>query len=772
MQQSKIGSHLQLFLFICLILIAQFAFSSIWAANTAHVPKHLITTPDSTDASISGFVKDSASGETIIGATIRVQTLKLGAHSNSSGYYSLHLPSDVPMIVEVTSLGYKKVVLNLTLKPDESRRINFTLSEQDVQGNQVLIEADEAKERQEPQVSRVELRPAQIKMLPKAGEADIFRILQLMPGVQTSSEISSGLYIRGGSPDENLILLDGAVLYNPTHFFGFFSTFNPDAIKDVELIKGGFPVEYGGRLSAVLSVTDKDGDMNQTKGSASLGLISSRATIETPVGDGALTLSGRRTYIDVILKATGLEQSLNIPDYHFYDLNGKFTQTLGQNDKLAISGYGGSDNLNYSSGTAGTAIAVDWGNQAGSVLWTHIFSSDLFAKFYATGSHYFSTLNAGLGAAGFSWNNDIRDYSLYGNLDYFYQQEHEIKLGFQATDYRFLFKIQSGTNPPNANFDLTPVYLAGYLQDEWKPTDRIAITGGLRADEISAKSGVNFDPRVSGRYIINADVTLKASVGIYHQYLKLANNPTLSFFDVWLPVDSTQNVSKAVQYVLGVSTVPMEGFTLDVEGYYKTMTNLVEIRPNITSAGKLSDIFFTGDGRAYGMEFFLQKQMGKLTGWLGYTLAWTKRKFPDINNGAEYPPVYDRRNDLDLVLTYQLNDRWTLGSSFTYQTGQAYSQTVADYQQIEPDNAGPLVTINGAYNGLRLPPYHRLDFSGTYSFSLFSDKRNAEFDIDIYNVYDHRNVWISQVDATTNPATINYVRLLPILPTFSISVNF
>ena len=562
------------------------------------------------------------------------------------------------------------------------------------------------------------------------------------------------------------------MLYNPTHFFGFFSTFNSDAIKDVELIKGGFPVEYGGRLSAVLSVTDKDGDMNQTKGSASLGLIASRATIETPVGDGALTLSGRRTYIDVVLKATGLEQSLNIPDYHFYDLNGKFTQTLGQNDKLAISGYGGSDNLNYSNGTAGSDIAVDWGNQAASVLWTHIFSSDLFAKFYATGSHYFSTLTGGLGAASFSWNNDIRDYSLYGNLDYFYQQEHEIKLGFQATDYRFLFKIQAGTNPPNANFDLTPVYLAGYLQDEWKPTDRIAVTGGLRADEISAKSGVNFDPRVSGRYIINADVTLKASVGIYHQYLKLANNPTLSFFDVWLPVDSTQNVSKAVQYVLGVSTVPFEGYTLEVEGYYKTMTNLVEIRPNITSAGKLSDIFFTGDGRAYGIEFFLQKQVGKLTGWLGYTLAWTKRKFPDINNGAEYPPVYDRRNDLDLVLTYQLNDRWTLGSSFTYQTGQAYSQTVADYQQIEPDNAGPLVTIRGAYNGLRLPPYNRLDFSGTYSFSLFSEKRNAEFDIDIYNVYNHRNVWISQVDATTNPATINYVRLLPILPTFSISVNF
>jgi len=736
-------------------------------------PYELLNPKDSNDAVISGFVKDSASGETLIGATVKVKSLKRGAITNKSGYFVLHLPSEENLLLEVSSIGYKTYQETINLKAEEKRSVTIALTSSSILGQEVTVETDKERERQEPQVSRINIQPAQIASLPKAGEADLFRTLQTLPGVQTASEISSGLYIRGGSPDQNLILLDGSVLYNPNHLFGFFSTFNSDAIKDVELIKGGFPVEYGGRLSAVLSVTNKDGDLNQTKGKFSLGLVSSRATIETPIGSGALSLSGRRTYIDLILKASGLQEELNIPNYHFYDFNGKITQNPSQNDKLSLSGYGGEDKLDFENEKAGSTVGFNWGNKSGSLQWTHIFDADLFSKFNVNASNFFSRLDAGSGGEGFSWDNKIYDYTFNGSLEYFYEQEHQFKLGVQATAYNFKFKVQAGNNPPGGDLDLSPIYGALYLQDEWKASEQVAVTGGLRVDGISSRTqDIGLDPRISARYILTPDITLKGSVGIYHQYLKLATNPLFSFFDVWLPVDSTQAPSVANQYVLGVSTVPFEGYTLDVEAYYKNMTNLVELRPNIISGKTLRDIHFVGDGTAYGIEFFLQKQIGDFTGWLGYSLAWTNRTFPELNNGEEFPATYDRRNDLNIVLTYKLSDAWTIGSTFVYATGQAYTQTTALYPATHPEDEGIILAIPGKRNGLRLEPYNRLDVSATYAFRFFSERRNATFNLDIYNIYNHRNVWFKQVDASKNPAEVSDVRLLPILPTFGLQIEF
>ncbi|MFI5263417.1 MAG: TonB-dependent receptor domain-containing protein [Candidatus Kapaibacterium sp.] len=737
------------------------------SASTFLVPS------DSSDAIISGYVKDSLSGETIIGATIRVRSLKRGAVTNKSGYFALHLPSETDLLIEISSLGYRTFPKPIRLAPGEKRSENYILVPESIQGGEITVETDKEKEEREaPQVSRVSITPSQVASLPKAGESDIFRILQLIPGVQTISEISAGLYVRGGSPDQNLILLDGSTLYNPNHFFGFFSTFNSDAIKDVELIKGGFPAEYGGRLSAVLNVTNKDGDLYNTTGKVTLGLISSRATIETPIGDGALSLSGRRTYIDLILNATGLTQSLDIPNYHFYDLNGKFTQTLSPYDKIAISGFGGADNLTFDNGKSASSVDIGWGNQSGAANWTHLFANDLFMKFNVTGSHYYSLLVFGLGTNSFSFDNQIFDYSVHGDLEYFLGSTHEIKTGFQLSQYHFILKIAQGINPPYANIDLTPIYYAGYISDEWKPTEKFAITTGLRLDGITSRSDLGIDPRITVRYIVNPDLTLKASYGIYHQYLKLASNPLFSAFDLWLPVDATQAASMAHQYVLGMATAPFTDFTFEAEAYYKDFNNLVELRPNILTGNTLADIFFVGKGFSYGIEFFLQKRVGDWTGWLGYTLAYTRRSFPDINNGITFPPIYDRRNDLNLVATYRINDRWTVGTTFVYATGQSYSQTTALYNAEEPDYNGKLIPIEGSKNGLRLEPYNRLDLSATYSFSFFSEKRNAEFNIDIYNIYNHRNVWFRRIDTSVDPATSEDVRLLPILPTFGISVKF
>jgi hypothetical protein len=761
-------SRLLLFLFLILFVF----FQPVGSQAVTTSPPLKVAIPDSLDAIIAGFVRDSTSGETVIGASVRVRALKLGAVTNKSGYFALHVPSGRNITLEVGSVGYRSATFVTTFATGEERQVTFNLLPSSIQGAEVTVESDREKERQEPQVSRVSLQPSQMSNLPKAGEADLFRILQLLPGVQTASEISSGLYIRGGSPDQNLILLDGSVLYNPSHFFGFFSTFNPDAIKDVELIKGGFPVEYGGRLSAVVSVTNKDGDRNQTNGKLSLGLISSRGTIETPIGSGALSLSGRRTYLDIILDATGLAKELDIPSYHFYDFNGKLTQNPGENDKLSLSGYGGQDKLDYKSDKAGSAIGMNWGNRSGALDWTHVFKSNLFSKLDFHASNYYAQLDAGAaGGEGFTWDNQITDYTLNGSLEYFYQQHHKLKLGFQGSLYQFKFKVQSGNNPPGADLNLKPLYVAGYIQDEWT-SDPFAITAGVRLDGITGRSELGFDPRISARYILSPQITLKASVGMYHQYLKLASNPTLSVFDVWLPVDSTQASSYATQYILGLSMIPFEGYILEIEGYYKDMRNLAEIRPGIISGHTLNDVFFLGNGWAYGGEIFLQRQVGNLTGWLGYALAWTRRKFPDINEGETFAPTYDRRNDVNLVLTYRLSDRWNVGTTFVYGTGQAYSQTTAFMQIREPEYQGPLLAIPGKKNSLRLPSYHRLDLSATYSFSLFSDKRNATFDIDIYNVYNHRNTWTRQVDQTVNPAQINDIKLLPILPTFGLQVSF
>jgi hypothetical protein len=754
-------------------LILLFAACSFISVSQAKAIDDLAVLPDTNDAILSGYVKDSASGETIIGAKVQVRALKLGSVTNKGGYFALYLPSGTEHIVEVSSIGYAPATRTIRLQENEKKSLTILLSSAAIQGQEVVVQTDREKElREAPQVSRVSLQPAQVASLPKAGEADLFRILQLIPGVQTISEISSGLYIRGGSPDQNLILLDGSTLYNPSHFFGFFSTFNSDAIKDVDLIKGGFPAQYGGRLSAVLNVTNKDGDLYNTNGKLSIGLISSRATIETPVGDGAFTLSGRRTYIDLILDATGLTEELDIPSYHFFDLNGKFTQNLGDFDKLAISGYGGEDDLTLADENAASRVAIGWGNQAGSIAWTHIFANNLFSRFALNGSHYFSLSEFGLGDNSFTFDNDIRDYSLHGDLEWFSGRNNLVKTGFQLSQYEFKLNIKAGNNPPNADIDLSPIYWAGYVSDEWKPTDKIAVTMGLRLDGITASDDLGIDPRISARYILNEDITLKASYGIYHQYLKLATNPLFTAFDLWLPVDSTQAASVASQYVIGVATVPWEGYSLEVEAYYKDMSNLVEIRPNIVTGNSLADIFFVGSGFSYGLEFFLQRQIGDLTGWIGYTLAYNRRTFPDINDGTTFPPIYDRRNDLNVVATYRLNDRWTVGSSFVYATGQSYSQTTAYYIAYEPDYAGKPIPIEGSKNGLRLPPYHRLDLSATYSFGLFSDTRNAEFNIDIYNVYNHRNVWIRRTEPGSNPPKIEDIRLLPILPTFGLQVKF
>lgn len=752
--------------FFLFILIALGLFAARSQGNATPAPE---------GTTISGFVADSANGETLIGATVSIKGEKLGSITNKSGYFVIQGVNTGKHTIRATYLGYrpKETTVNVGTEPVKLR---IMLARQDVKGESITVEATREEEQHEIKISTVSVSAAQIQSMPAFGESDLFRALQYLPGVLTSSQISSGLYIRGGSPDQNLVLLDGSTLYNPSHLFGFFSTFNNDAIKNVELIKGGFPAEFGGRLSAVINVTNKDGDREHAHGQLSLGLISSRLTLETPLGNGAVFVSGRRTYIDLLTGLLPDDPTSPIPSYYFYDLNGKATQNLGGADKVSLSGYGGADKLGLNGG--GISFLLNWGNRAGAARWTHLFSDNLVSDVNLTASHYYSGLQGDNGGYKFTLENDITDYTLKANVDYYLTQEHLVKAGVEASQYVFSYQqdFSGGDSTAQQSNDSTNLgvndkAVAFFIQDAWQASSLLALQFGLRADWEELGRRVSFDPRFSARYILTDDIALKASWGVYHQYLHLAAQEGFSFFDVWLPSDSTVGASQAIQYIGGVESHPWDGYDFNVEGYYKALSNITSFRNYVIRAKTVGQIFSIGTGQAYGVEFFLQKKVGPLTGWIGYSLAWVTQKFPDINNGNAFPPKYDRRHDVNIVGTYKLSDRWRVGAAWVYGTGQTYTAATSRFRVQLPDaSEGVDYTYPGDRNALRLPASHRLDANVSYETTIFGYA--STLSLDIFNVYSHRDIWFRFYDTKKNPTEVTDVRLLPIIPTFSMDVKF
>ncbi|HZV13139.1 MAG TPA: TonB-dependent receptor [Candidatus Kapabacteria bacterium] len=735
--------------------------------------------PQEETKTVSGFVSDSSDGETLIGAAVSVKGLpdgqKAGAITNKQGYYVIQNIPPGKYTLHCTYLGYRTQEIEADVR-NSNAKINVIMPPEAIQANDVTIEANKDEEKKEIKISTVDMSAAQLQQMPSIGEADVFRALQYLPGILTASQISSGLYIRGGSPDQNLILMDGSTLYNPSHLFGFFSTFNPDAVKDVELIKGGFPAEYGGRLSAVINVTNKDGDRNKIDGDASLGLVTSRLTLDGPLGNGSFFVSGRRTYADLITSLLPNDPANPIPNYYFYDLNGKLTQNFGQNDKVFVSGYGGSDNLALSSGTVD--FGLNWGNKAGAMRWTHLFSDKVFSDLNITASNYFSGLNGNNSGSMFALNNQITDYTAKGNVDYYASENHLVKAGFEFTRYIFNYyqnyngSADSASQSQNDSSDITAAdyALALYAQDAWQVTPLLSLQAGLRTNWTMQSRIVTWDPRVSLRYIMSDFLTLKASWGIYHQYLHLAARPDFSFFDVWLPTDSTVPPEQSIQYILGAETHPWEGYDFNVEMYYKPLTNIAEFRPYVFQATKVAQLFSIGTGQAYGVEFFFQKKIGPVTGWVGYTLSWITEQFADLNYGQPFPATFDRRHDIDVIANWQINDRWRVGAAWTFASGQPYTAATSRYAIGLPSDKYDSYTYPGDMNSLRLPDSHRLDASASYQTTIFNLASTLNFDI--YNVYSYRDIWFRYYDTSKNPTVVTDVRLLPIIPTFSIEVKF
>lgn len=731
-------------------------------------------------ASVSGYVTDSETGETLISANIGFQGTRLGASTNTLGYYTITNIDPGTYTLVGSYIGYQSYSRQISLKPGENLRLDIGLIPESIELEEIEVRSQAELEEQK-NIGTAQVNTELIKELPSVFEADVFRSVQLLPGVKAASDFSSGLYIRGGSPDQTLILLDRTMVYNPSHFFGFFSTFNPDAIKDVRLYKGGYPAEYGGRLGSVLTIYNKDGNRKETVGSATIGLLASRASIEGPYKKGSWMLAVRRSTLEPLL--AGLRQSVdNIPSkFYFYDVNGKINFDANANNKFSLAFYAGQDRVTFPF-TDDAVFELDYGNQTVSGNWTHIFSEKLFANTVLTGSRYFNYPDFDLAGTPFSRENNIYDFSLKSDLEYLPNNEHRLKMGFWSGIFTFRL---NDTFDQRTTFQsrIQNQYASFYVQDEWRPSDRWILTPGARFNYFSDGEYIRVEPRVAVEYRPTDRVRLQGAYGRYNQFITLISSEAFSGFDVWLT--SAEGVSPAFgdQFVLGAKTIPFPDYGLDVEFYYRSMNDLFELDPFIPDVGGLpyQDVFRFGEGYAYGAEVFFEKRAGRFTGFLGYTLAFTWRKFPgfnaEISNREQtarfYPPKYDRRHDINAVGNYQLNDRWKFTASFNFATGQSYTKVLGRYVQYDLPwtNEDRNAFTVGKVNASRLPNYHRLDISFSRTGRFF-DLGDSELQLQLINVYSRRNTWFYNFDFNENPIEINEVNMLPILPSISYTINF
>ena len=709
-------------------------------------------------ASLSGYVRDAETGETLIQASALVKGTSRGAATNSEGYYTIQDLSAGTYTIVFSYIGYQNRVEKITLSAGEARRLDVELQPAGVAGEEVVVTGEAADE--EGSVSMDQVETALIKELPTAFQPDVFRTLKLLPGVKTASDYSSNLYIRGGGPGQNLILLDGTTVYNPTHFFGFFSTFNPDAIKDVELYKGAYPVEYGGRLGGVVDIRNKDGNRRETSGGLSVGLLASRAYIEGPYGgsgdsaDGSYMVAVRRSTLEPVLAGLRRTGTDGIPDaFAFYDVNAKVNYDAGPDDKLSLSLYGGQDRLDLQFQTAGR-FDIDYGNQTISADWTHLFGSQAFSTLQVTGSRYRSTPVANIANTEFEQTNGVDDLSVNADIEYTPGSNHTLKGGAQWSLLSFQLQ-ESFDGSVTFDQDLRSQQAALYVQDTYKPTGDWTLKAGLRGSYFQKGSFWRLSPRLSAEYSLSPSVQLQAAYGRYHQYITLETSQLFTGFDTWLMSDEGVPPSSGDQLALGLTTQFGDGWQAEVEGYGRTMPGLFREDPfsSGTAGVPYAERFQIGDGRAYGLEALLRRETGDFTGFLSYTLGRTERRFPNINEtqagGPQYyTPKYDRTHDLTLVANYRLTRGWRLTSTFSYSTGQPYTRPERQFSTVDSpfqSATDERTVLISPFNNARLPPYHRLDVGATRSGRFFGIA-DYEFKIQLINAYARRNVWFYQYE--------------------------
>ncbi len=742
------------------------------------------------DQSISGFIKDESNGETLIGVNISIRGTSIGTTTNKSGYYIINSVPVGEWVMAISYIGYEKKDIPLNVKMDESKVLNVMLKPTIIQGESVQVVAERPIE-QEIKTSLIQITPLKLKAVPQMAEPDLMRMLQSLPGILTLSEFSSGLYIRGGTPDQNLILLDGAEIYNVNHLFGIFSTFDVDAVKQVDLIKGGFPAQYGGRVSSVLDITNMDGNQKQFEGKTSIGLITTKTSLQGPLGQGSLFFSGRRTYIDYMInlaeKITSGETKetlQTIPDYYFYDIHFKLYQDLSYRNKIALTYYHGKDKLKYAIDPFD--MTFQWSNHAFTAKWTHILNRKLFINWYVTMSHYTIFLDEDDTFVKMHIGNTVDDVTVKSDMEYFPSTDHTVKIGFvykkMDSDYR------QQLNQQNYIFGSASSQVISYLQDSWTISPLFNLQMGVRINhyqphrfintfndvEYHGQSQWDFEPRMAVQYRLSENTTLKSSWGRYFQYITIVpfGNADFSFMDIWFPSDNSYRPGEAYHYIAGMETLLPLQIHFDGEIYLKDMVHVYEFNPNVNEVLMGKDLFYFGQGNAYGVDLYFEKNIGRLSGWLSYSLGWIKRTFSELNEGKPFYPKYDRRHGVNLIMMVQLTKQWKINYAWTYSTGQAFTQPMSHYLLHLPDRNVPLV-IGESKNISRLPAYHRMDIGIRYD-SQPREKwmKQWSFYVQIYNVYNHRNLWFRRVDLEKHPPDILEVRMLPVIPTFGFEFYF
>ncbi len=740
---------------------------------------------------VSGYVKDAKSGEALIGATVFNTNQKTGTTSNNYGFYSLTLkPADTLGFI-YSYMGYKAIAKKIATTT--SIVVDVSMDENASSLSEVEIKAERNDNNvQRPQMGVIEVPMKQITTMPAiAGEKDVLKVIQLLPGVQSGHEGTTGFYVRGGNSDQNLVQLDEATVYNPNHLFGLFSSFNTNALNNVTLIKGGFPAQYGGRLSSILDITMKEGNKKNYVVSGGIGLITSNITVEGPIkkDKSSFIISARRSYFDVLIKPF-IPKNKNRTSYYFYDVNAKFNYSISDKDRLFLSFFKGLDNANY---TAANSLnyGINFGNDAATLRWNHLFSDKLFSNTSVIYNSYHNNLSTVQGQYYAQIYSGIRDVNAKTDLQFFPNPKNNILVGANYS-YSTFFPATSSAKIPKSGAinslkpDSIPqkfsTQLAFYASDEIKLSQKFSTNLGVRVP-LFIKSTIQYnrvEPRLTLKYSITPAMSVKLSYTEMNQFIHLVPSSSASLpTDIWISSSKTVLPQISRQGAIGVfKNFKNNNFETSIEAYYKTMQHQVLFKEGTQPllSNDIDQQLTFGKGLSYGIEFFVKKNFGKFTGWASYTLSWTTQKFDSLNRGKTFPFAYDKRHNISLVATYERNKKWTFAADWVFTSGGAFTLPLG---RVTVFQDGTL--YDGTYydfverNNYRYRAYHRLDVSAIHHNrirKIFGHSYESEWVYSFYNIYSRRNPYFIYLttDLITREPQAREVSLLPIVP--SVSWNF
>lgn len=752
-------------------------------------------------------------------ADIQIKGSNKGASTNVDGYFSLIEVSEEALLLKVSYVGYATQEIPIAAGSEDIKELEIQLKF-NFELDEVVVTAQSYKVMNASEsISTIQISPAQLALLPNVGEVDIFRSLQLLPGVSGSNESSSGLFVRGGTPEQNLVILDGMTVYNVDHFFGFFSAFNADAVKDVQLFKGAFPAKYGGRLSSVVDLTGKTGDPNKFHGNVGLNLLNARAGLQIPLFKKAsLSFYGRRSYTDILRSGLyedifnvftqtenppdidGLDITTIEPDFYFFDLNSKLSFNPTKTDVVAFSFYSGADHLVESNdiiierGQNPTILigidldeTSDWGNKGFSGKWSRQWGPKWYSNLLLASSNYFSEYNRKLDILATLVERDtvvadreiksiedniVRDVSIRLDNELQLNAKHKLEFGGWATFAEVDYEFVRDDTLSILDLQQEAQYTAAYVSDNWQVHPKLLIQAGLRATYYDLSEEVYWAPRFSFQYQLSDRIKLKGGYGKHYQFVnRIVNeNVTEGSRDFWLLADDDLvKVSNAEHFILGAS-YETDDFLFDVEAYRKNLSNLAEFSLRFQRNDIDRDrLFFLGNGFAEGIEFLVQKKRGAYTGWVSYTLARVRNTFPGINNGFEFSALHDQRHEFKTVHSYEINE-WRLAATFVFASGKPFTEPAGQYSIELLDGRSNNYISVGAKNASRLPAYHRLDLSAHYLYKL--GPYDVDFGLSIFNFYDRRNVWYREYDFSQKPPIISEITYLGFTPNVSVDIKF